>query len=98
MADRPDWLLDQCRYERSTEILMPLVEGIGPVWSHSEDRGGWYGYVGCAVQLPDVMADGMLTSCEHVHGGDEGQEDAWRCAERLAAEMVEAIVGRRVPS
>lgn len=67
----PAWLKTQSRWTRPTEVLLPLEEGIGPVWSHNENRGGWYGFL--HVQpFPD-----FLFECDHIH---PSKDEAWDCA------------------
>lgn len=67
----PQWLLDNRRLVRDTEISVPVVIGIGPTWPHPNGPGAWYGFV--AVEgFPD-----LLWECEHLH---PTKPEAWVCA------------------
>jgi hypothetical protein len=89
--DHPDvraWLWEQPREQRSTEVFVPVVIGTSPVWSHSEDRGGFYGLV--EVNLPLDLDP--IYECDHVH---DSRAEAWTCAEDAARRLVDAALQRR---
>lgn len=90
----PPWLDEQRRQERPTEILVPLVEGIGPMWLHQEQRGCWYAYVASAVRFPywEASSDGIVAECSHNH---ETQDDAWACTTELARQVAEQVMSSR---
>jgi hypothetical protein len=92
LADARSWIDARAMVERSTEIAIPVVEGIGPVWSHSTSTGGWFAYLSGAIRPLDEGWHGVLTECDHVHPTEEG---AWDCAQRLARGVVDALLAVR---
>lgn len=92
--DYPPWLEAQSRQERPTEVYVPLVEGICPVWLHQEGRGCWQAYVASAVKLPlwDSISDGVVAECEHSH---DDEATAWECASLLSREVAQAVLDGR---
>lgn len=85
----PAWITENPTERRATEIFVPVVMKVGPVWSHSGDRGGWYAALEAAVYFD--MGLEHIWECEHVH---ESTEDAWRCAEAGAREVTEMMLGQ----
>jgi hypothetical protein len=76
--ETPAWLAERHRQERPTEILLPVVEGIGPVWSHTTNSGGWYAFLACAVETEAMeVTSGIVAECDHGH---LDEDSAWSCA------------------
>jgi hypothetical protein len=88
LGDARAWIDARAMLERPTEILIPVVEGIGPVWSHATSTGGWFAYLSGALRPLDEGWHGVLTECDHVH---PTEADAWGCARQLAQGVVNAL-------
>lgn len=67
----PQWLLGNAKFIRDTEISLPIVIGIGPVWPHPNGPGAWYGFI-TVEGFPDP-----LWECDHHH---LTHPEAWVCA------------------
>lgn len=81
------WLANTPRMYRPTEIVVPVIEGVGPVWDHVADRGGWYARLDV---LPSLL-DEPIAECVHVHPSIDG---AWLCARALALDLADAATKR----
>lgn len=89
----PEWLVGKDRQERPTEILLPIVEGIGPIWWEQEKRGGWYAYLAVTVNTePLDSSDGIVSECDHKHF-DEAS--AWACAGDLGRDVATQVMEAR---
>jgi hypothetical protein len=90
----PPWLIENDRMERPTEILVPLMEGVGPVWMHQENRGAWYAYI-ATKSIEGVLdadtGDGMVAECSHGHAT---ADEAWECAGRMGRAVASAVLAR----
>jgi hypothetical protein len=77
----PQWLRDHPARVWDTEVSLPVVIGVGPIWPHPNGPGAWYGFV--AVEgFPE-----RLWECEHLHSSEA---EAWVCAGlRLRAARVD---------
>lgn len=76
----PPWLLEnRSPPNRPTEIFLAVEVGIGPVWSHNEDRGGWF----ARLDVPPGLDPWW--ECDHIH---PTQDEAWSCAESAARGLI----------
>lgn len=85
MSTIPTWLEDNPTERKPTEVLIPLVTKVGPVWSHSQSTGGWY--AGLEAGIPGLDIDDIW-DCDHVH---PTHDEAWDCANGAAMQVAEQV-------
>lgn len=94
MSAVPGWIIENDGQWRPTEVFVPVLVGIGPVWDYPRQRGGWFARL--LANLPDFDScepmDLDFASCSHVH---DTEAEAWSCAEGLVRELTAALVSRR---
>lgn len=84
----PAWIEENPSILHPTEIFVPLSVKVGPVWSHNEGRGGWYGAV--VIDVPLDVAD--LWDCDHMHADPA---EALQCGHDAARQLAETIIAGR---
>lgn len=98
IQSRP-WFNQHPIERRPTEILVPLVLAVAPIWDHTQDRGGFAASIDIGLSFDELESDEFNTEpfppaveCEHVHPSAEG---AWKCAERLGRRVAEHVIAAR---
>lgn len=76
------WIDRYPKQRRSTEVFVPVLIGVGPVYGYSDGgRGGFYGFV--EVNLPLDLEP--IFECEHIH---PSRDEAWSCAEDSVGQVI----------
>lgn len=94
-----EWLHGQSRKYRPTEIVVPIVSGVAPVWVHADGGfGAWFARIDVhpALELGDVLDDiadtgllGAIADCTHHH---PTEDEAWACADVMARRIITAVL------
>ena len=99
LDDAMAWIDSHLIESKPTEILVPLVYGIGPVWMYQEKRGAWFSFVDAAIDTSDLENAGIDTGllgrigeCQHGH---ESRDEAWTCAEAIARLIAVGVLNDR---